>query len=167
MLGRLVLIAVALGAAGLLCLPMVSGRRAAGKPVVTESETVCAPEAMGGSQAYRKTVQSAFVPSTAAVSQADRETVRTTFGKLPLYFVENQGVYPGEVAFTIQGADKTLFFTPGGITMRLRGEEPQDRKQSSATSRGRRRTGRPGFVRTSAWCTRTCGRESTWSTAAP
>ena len=46
-----------------------------------------------------------------------------SFGKLPLYFVENRGVYPAEVDYYIQGADKTLFFTKGGVTFSLRGEK--------------------------------------------
>jgi len=46
-----------------------------------------------------------------------------TFGKLPLYFVENRGVYPDEVAYYVQGANKTLFFTRDGITFRLKGKD--------------------------------------------
>jgi beta-propeller repeat-containing protein len=142
MSGRVILAAVALLAAGVFCVSDLSGRSAAGKPIVLNAEPVCAPvvvgayqgaresvpsacapSAAGEPQGGRKTVPLAFVPSTAAVPQATREFVRSSFGKLPLYFVENRGVYPDEVAFTIQGADKTLFFTPGGITMRLRGKD--------------------------------------------
>jgi hypothetical protein len=47
--------------------------------------------------------------------------LKATFGKLPIYFIENRGVYPNEVAYYIQGADKTLFFTKDGITFRLKG----------------------------------------------
>jgi hypothetical protein len=46
-----------------------------------------------------------------------------SLNKLPLYFVENQGVYPDEVRFYIQGADKTLFFTDHGVTVAFRNEE--------------------------------------------
>ena len=49
--------------------------------------------------------------------------LRATFGKLPIYFVENRGVYPDDVAYYIQGVDKTLFFTRDGITFRLKGED--------------------------------------------
>lgn len=42
------------------------------------------------------------------------------FGDLPLYFVENQGrIEGGNVAYYIEGADKTLFFTSEGITFVL------------------------------------------------
>ena len=101
---RFILVAVALCVAGLFFVPGLSGTRAAGKPLVSEAARACAPAAAGDSRVARETVLSAF-------------------GKLPLYFVENRGVYPDEVAFTIQGADKTLFFTPAGITFRLKGED--------------------------------------------
>ncbi|MHC4946016.1 MAG: DUF7948 domain-containing protein, partial [Planctomycetota bacterium] len=40
-------------------------------------------------------------------------------GQWPLYFIENQGQVDEEVAFYIQGSDKSLFFTPSGITFAL------------------------------------------------
>jgi hypothetical protein len=54
---------------------------------------------------------------------ASPSLLKATFGKLPIYFIENRGVYPDEVAFYIQGADKTLFFTKEGITFRLKGRD--------------------------------------------
>jgi len=46
---------------------------------------------------------------------ADRD-----FGKFPLFFVENRGqIDCEEVAYTLHGADTTLFFTPAGITFSL------------------------------------------------
>jgi beta-propeller repeat-containing protein len=49
--------------------------------------------------------------------------LKARFGKLPICFIENRGVYPEEVKYYIQGADKTLFFTKNGITFRLKGKE--------------------------------------------
>jgi hypothetical protein len=49
--------------------------------------------------------------------------LKATFGKLPLYFIENRGVYPDEVAYYVQGADKTLYFTREGIAFRLKGKD--------------------------------------------
>jgi len=67
-----------------------------------------------------------LVLSGAAVGQATRAEhaadVPDSYGKLPLYFIENRGVYPGAVAYYVQGTDKTLFFTPGGITFLLSAE---------------------------------------------
>jgi hypothetical protein len=48
--------------------------------------------------------------------------LKASFSRLPIYFVENRDVYPDDVAFTVQGADKTLFFTKNGITFRLKGK---------------------------------------------
>ena len=66
----------------------------------------------------------AFVLLTISTTSQERGTatpglLRSSFGKLPLYFIENRGVYPEEVKFYVQGADKTLFFTKKGITFRL------------------------------------------------
>ncbi len=49
--------------------------------------------------------------------------LKAAFGKLPIYFVENQGVHPEEVLYYVQGADKTLLFTKDGITFRLKGKD--------------------------------------------
>ena len=54
---------------------------------------------------------------------ASPSLLKASFSKLPIYFIENRGVYPDEVKFYIQGADKTLFFTKGGITFRLKGKD--------------------------------------------
>jgi len=55
--------------------------------------------------------------------EARPSLLKATFSKLPIYFVENRGVYPDEVAYYVQGADKTLFFTKDGITFRLKGKD--------------------------------------------
>ena len=64
---------------------------------------------------------------TIAASQdarpASPSLLKPSFGKPPIYFIENRGVYPDEVEFYVQGADKTLFFTREGITFRLKGKE--------------------------------------------
>ena len=46
-----------------------------------------------------------------------------TFGKLPLCFVENRGQLDSHVAYYVQGSDKTLYFTPQGITFALASTE--------------------------------------------
>jgi len=48
---------------------------------------------------------------------------RAALGKLPLYFIENGGVYAEEVAYYVKGADKTLFFTSEGVTFLLKGKD--------------------------------------------
>jgi len=63
--------------------------------------------------------------SAALVSgqQASQSPLKATFSKLPIYFVENRGVYPDEVSYYVQGADKTLLFTKEGITFRLKDKD--------------------------------------------
>ena len=55
--------------------------------------------------------------------QASLKPTATALGRLPLYFVENRGVYPDEVRYYIQGADKTLYFTDDGVTFALKGKQ--------------------------------------------
>jgi hypothetical protein len=43
----------------------------------------------------------------------------TSLGKLPLYFIENQGQTDREMAYYVQGSDKTLFFGSRGMTFAL------------------------------------------------
>ncbi len=49
--------------------------------------------------------------------------LKTSLSRLPINFVENRGLYPEEVHYYVQGADKTLLFTRSGITFRLRGKD--------------------------------------------
>ncbi len=39
------------------------------------------------------------------------------YGKMPLYFIPNMGQMDGQVAYYVQGKDKTLYFTPERITL--------------------------------------------------
>jgi hypothetical protein len=45
------------------------------------------------------------------------------FGRMPLYFIENQGRPDEKVAYYVQGKDKTLYFTPDGVTYALAGKD--------------------------------------------
>ncbi len=38
------------------------------------------------------------------------------FGKMPLYFIPNQGQMDAQVAYYLQGKDKTVYFTSAGLT---------------------------------------------------
>ena len=50
---------------------------------------------------------------------AGRVRLEESFGQMPLLFIENQGQWGEQVAYAIQGSDKTLYFTPGGVTFAL------------------------------------------------
>jgi hypothetical protein len=43
------------------------------------------------------------------------------FGKMPLCFIPNEGQLDGRVNYYVQGQDRTLYFTSGGVTMALSG----------------------------------------------
>jgi len=65
------------------------------------------------------TLLSGLCVSDTASVPADEPSIQESFGKLPLYFIENQGQMDEEVAFYVKGADKTLYFTPNGITFAI------------------------------------------------
>lgn len=67
-------------------------------------------------------------PKVAAPADSSRLKVTMDFGRLPLYFIANNGRVGGDVAYYVQGKDKALFFTPQGITMVLDSRNRQPRR---------------------------------------
>jgi hypothetical protein len=63
---------------------------------------------------------------------------QTDFGRVPLYFIPNEGQIDGQVAFYIQGRDKSVYFTPGGVTLSL--SQPA---AAAAKARGQARAEEP------------------------
>ncbi len=64
----------------------------------------------------------AHKPSSAAKTPAaNKPQVVETFGKLPLYFIENQGQFDPRVAYYSQVGDKSIYFTGRGVTFALTG----------------------------------------------
>ena len=59
--------------------------------------------------------------SAAKTPAANKPQVVETFGKLPLYFIENQGQLDPRVAYYIQGGDNSIYFTGRGVTFALTG----------------------------------------------
>ena len=57
----------------------------------------------------------------AAVGGSQAATVRadTDWGRMPLYFIPNRGQTDSAVAYYVAGADKTVYFTPQGLTFQL------------------------------------------------
>jgi len=49
---------------------------------------------------------------------------QTDWGQMPLYFIANQGQLDARVAYYVQGRDKTLYFTPDGVTFALTSAQP-------------------------------------------
>ncbi|MBN2491776.1 MAG: SBBP repeat-containing protein [Planctomycetes bacterium] len=58
------------------------------------------------------------LPPAAGVHALQKQGIVTV-----LRHARSRRAYPDEVAYYLQGADKTLFFTPAGITFRLKGED--------------------------------------------
>ena len=56
------------------------------------------------------------------------------YGQLPLYFIENQGQLDPDVSYYIQGRDKSIYFTPAGVTFALRGAAPEALEGESPVS---------------------------------
>jgi len=70
--------------------------------------------ANNGPQFKGEVTKGAVTPTTLKVD--------TDYGKMPLYFIPNQGQMDKLVAYYVQGKDKTIYFTPGEITFALTGQ---------------------------------------------
>ncbi len=57
-----------------------------------------------------------FTPLPDSVDAATHARVEAALNQLPLYFIENQGQLDERAAYYIQASDKTIYFTPDGVT---------------------------------------------------
>ena len=64
-----------------------------------------------------------WAAATVELQRPETTRVQEAYGKLPLYFIENKGQVDSRVAFYVQGADTTLYFTREGVTFGLTGEQ--------------------------------------------
>jgi hypothetical protein len=71
----------------------------------------------------------------------------TSLTHMPLYFIENQGQLDEPVAYYVQGQDKTLYFTPQGVTFLLHGSAPSVTLSESAPSSLPSRSAPPVILR--------------------
>jgi hypothetical protein len=79
------------------------------------------------------------------------------YGRMPLYFVQNGGQVDPRVSYYVQGSDKTLYFTPKGITFALleaKGKNAESQEKGDlyrlgpgGTSEGRMTPDDPGYER--------------------
>ncbi len=53
------------------------------------------------------------------VPAASRQRVLEAYGKLPLYFIANQGQLDPRVAYYVQGRDTSIYFTERGVTLTI------------------------------------------------
>ncbi len=107
----------------LAVLAILAVTRAAQKPDFGSSrEWAAAPKATTG-------------PQRLASAQAPIVKTSMDWGRMPLYFIANKGQMDGQVAYYVQGADKTLYFTSEGVTFLLtRQGEGVDRRAQTVSS---------------------------------
>jgi hypothetical protein len=67
---------------------------------------------------------------------AERPVLAPQFGEMPLLFVPNEGQTDERVAYYIQGRDKTIYFTPQGVTFALTAPFTQANAPADPPSRG-------------------------------
>jgi len=81
-----------------------------------------------GPKVQTASAQTSSIPGSAAI-KIDRD-----FAKMPLYFIPNQGQMDAQVAYYLQGKDKTIYFTSEGLTYvlseRSAGEEIAEKTAS-------------------------------------
>src|SRR6185369_3478699 len=117
------------------------------------------------------------VPGSPATNEQTRARATESFGKLPLYFVENRGQLDKRVGYYVQGSDKTIYFTNQGLTFLLNGKpeaQPEisksDKQQSERWALkldfvGARAGARPeGKEQTEATFSYFKGKRSQWQT---
>ena len=77
------------------------------------------------------------MPPSASPSgeHGEQQRLVEAYGQLPLYFIENQGQLDSQVSYYIQGRDKSIYFTPAGVTFALRGPDPEALEEESPVSR--------------------------------
>jgi len=68
------------------------------------------------------------VPKASALGSVK---VNQDFGRMPLYFIPNKGQAAAQVEYYIQGKDKTVYFTPEGLTYVLNGRGAGEKKDES------------------------------------
>src|SRR4030042_5028328 len=84
--------------------------------------------------------------SEAGQSVAGRPSlvVDRSFGRMPLYFIRNEGQVDSRVGYYVQGKDKTIYFTSEGLTYVLDNRAPVMRGvKEAATMDARRLTDLP------------------------
>src|SRR5512136_1544586 len=63
-------------------------------------------------------------PQTKAMPTAAPVRPGAGFGEIPLQFIPNRGQTANQVAFYVQGRDKTVFFAEDGLTFALGADSP-------------------------------------------
>ena len=84
-----------------------------------------------GPQSFGRAATIPILPSQAVnVPTVAKPAAIRDFGKVPVYFIPNAGQMDGPVDFYIQGKDKTVYFTPEGVTFALNYDSKLDSKET-------------------------------------
>ena len=90
-----------------------------------------AGERFGPSTVFAGALEAQPVSRGSEVKPQEKSSrIRPVADKLPLYFVENKGQVDPRVAYYVQGKDKIIYFTPGGLTLVL--NDPSNRAPALA-----------------------------------
>jgi Beta-propeller repeat len=102
---------------------------------------LASPAALLGTFAWRAT-SNAALGSSRAQDAANQAKVGATYGKMPLYFVENQGQTDARVAYYAHGRSTSIFFTPQGVTYALTAPGTPSTTSPAASHSARAQLGR-------------------------
>ena len=86
-------------------------------------------------------------------------TANSNFGRLPLSFVPNRGQMDKRVSYYVQGKDKTIYFTPEGLTIALQRRGYLEQEEGMAAEK-RRRSLDAGMKSIGAWEGKESGEEN-------
>jgi len=81
------------------------------------------------------------VSGAAKPGNAEKEDILETYGKLPLYFIENKGQLDPKVRFYVKTSGQTLYFTDEGIVFDLLRREETAEKCMESAEKGRQTRG--------------------------
>ncbi|MGE5343542.1 MAG: SBBP repeat-containing protein [Candidatus Omnitrophota bacterium] len=105
--------------------------------------------------------------SKGEVSQSELNKIKIdkNFGKMPLYFIPNEGQLDKRVFYYVQGKDKTIYFTSEGVTFSLSEKNKQKRWTVQLEFVGARKDVKPvSLEKTGTVISYFKGKESEWKT---
>jgi hypothetical protein len=74
---------------------------------------------------------SSFIAAKKSLPANQEPAVNLDFGKVPVFFVPNQGQVDGRINFYIRGKDKTIYFSPDEVTFALNySDKPEIKKET-------------------------------------
>ncbi|MGE5341639.1 MAG: SBBP repeat-containing protein [Candidatus Omnitrophota bacterium] len=98
-------------------------------------------------------------------NQLNNVSIDKNFGKMPLYFIPNQGQLDKRVFYYVQGKDKTIYFTSEGVTFALSEKSKQKRWTVQLEFVGARKDVKPvSLEKTGTVISYFKGKESEWKT---